>query len=470
MQRLPVAAAFHSPIVAGSVAPFAKALEGVAFQAPSLPVYGNASAEPYPSEPGAVREVLASSIAKRVRFVDVVEAMYGRGVRTFVEVGPGSVLSAMIGRICGDRPHRAIPLDRPGRHGVTSLWQSLAQIAVAGHAVDFSALWREFDLGPDPRAEPKPKMTVRISGTNYGKKYPPEGGAAGLPRPNPPRAQVAKRSNGEVMETKEQKSSVPPETLDGRAKPPAAAMPRAPAPARANGGRPHGENGNGIAANGSAKAPAVAEPPPNGATLVTRASSARVAPGRRVRMAERIRGHPVPHSRSARDLPADDGAMPSGLPPRRRAVGDGAGLDGRRRAEPHVGASGRGVVLACVLACGRLRSVRDGAAGNPVVSAGPRADPAPADGEAAAAETADSGRRVRRGPRRDPLARPGRPGVRAASAAGPCPHRGARSPQAGRACCVRTAAQRGRVPGRRRRQDVPVQRHRGEDRATPSRS
>lgn len=270
VQRLPVAAAFHSPIVAGSVAPFAKALEGVAFQAPSLPVYGNASAEPYPSEPGAVREVLASSIAKRVRFVDVVEAMYGRGVRTFVEVGPGSVLSAMIGRICGDRPHRAIPLDRPGRHGVTSLWQSLAQIAVAGHAVDFSALWREFDLGPDPRAEPKPKMTVRISGTNYGKKYPPEGGAAGLPRPNPPRAQVAKRSNGEVMETKEQKSSVPPETLDGRAKPPAAAMPRAPAPARANGGRPHGENGNGIAANGSAKAPAVAEPTPNGATLVTR--------------------------------------------------------------------------------------------------------------------------------------------------------------------------------------------------------
>jgi polyketide-type polyunsaturated fatty acid synthase PfaA len=270
VQRLPVAAAFHSPIVAGSVAPFAKALEGIAFQAPSLPVFGNASAEPYPSEPGAVREVLAASIAKRVRFVDVVEAMYGRGVRTFVEVGPGSVLSAMIGRICGDRPHRAIPLDRPGRHGVTSLWQSLAQIAVAGHAVDFSALWREFDLGPDPRAEPKPKMTVRISGTNYGKKYPPEGGAAGLPRPNPPRAQVAKRANGEVMETKEQKSSVAPESPDSRAKPAAAAMPRAPAPPRANGGRPHGENGNGIAANGSARAPAVAEPAPNGATLVTR--------------------------------------------------------------------------------------------------------------------------------------------------------------------------------------------------------
>ena len=239
VQRLPVAAAFHSPIVAGSVAPFAKALEAVAFQAPSLPVFAGATAEPYPAAPEAVRDLLASSIARRVRFVDVVEAMYARGVRTFVEVGPGSVLSAMISRICGERPHRAIPLDRPGRHGVTSLWQSLAQLAVAGHAVDFSALWREFDLGPDPRAEPKPKMTVRISGTNYGKKYPPEGGAAGLPRPNPPRAQVAKQSNGEVMETKEQKSSTTaPETTEGRAREAVASMPRAPAPrSRANGGK-----------------------------------------------------------------------------------------------------------------------------------------------------------------------------------------------------------------------------------------
>ena len=275
VQRLPVAAAFHSPIVAGSVAPFAKTLEAVAFQAPSLPVFAGATAEPYPAAPEAARDLLASSIARRVRFVDVVEAMYARGVRTFVEVGPGSVLSAMISRICGERPHRAIPLDRPGRHGVTSLWQSLAQLAVAGHAVDFSALWREFDLGPDPRAEPKPKMTVRISGTNYGKKYPPEGGAAGLPRPNPPRAQVAKRSNGEVMETKEQKSSTTAaETTEGRAREAVASMPRAPAPTappRANGGKAHGENGNGIAStNGSAKAPAHAEATPNGASLVTR--------------------------------------------------------------------------------------------------------------------------------------------------------------------------------------------------------
>ncbi|HEX4448741.1 MAG TPA: beta-ketoacyl synthase N-terminal-like domain-containing protein, partial [Polyangiaceae bacterium] len=237
-KRLPVAAAFHSPIVAASAEPFAKALQGIEFRAPSIPVFANATAASYPTAPDAVRERLSSSIAKRVRFVEVVEAMYARGVRTFIEVGPGSVLTSMIGRICGDRPHRAIALDRSGKHGVTSLWQGLAQLATAGHAVDFAAFWREFDLGPDPRAEPKPKMTVRISGTNYGKKYPPEGGAAALPRPNPPRAQVAKRANGEVLEAKD-----------------VAAMPRAPhrpsgGPPKANGPKPH-ENGNGTAfANG----------------------------------------------------------------------------------------------------------------------------------------------------------------------------------------------------------------------------
>jgi polyketide-type polyunsaturated fatty acid synthase PfaA len=267
VQRLPVAAAFHSPIVADSVGPFQKALEGIAVSAPSLPVFANATAEPYSESPDAIRGLLASSIARRVRFVDVIEAMYSRGVRTFVEVGPGSVLSVMTSRVLGDRPHRAVPLDRAGRHGVTTFWHGLAQLAVAGHAIDFAALWREFDLGTDPRAEPKPKMTVRISGTNYGKKYPPAGGAADLPRPNPPRAQVAKRANGEVMDTKEQKSPNAAGTHDGASSRgqerqntgPGAVMPRAPSPSRATEAKPHHgpENGNGVAhSNGSAKSSA----------------------------------------------------------------------------------------------------------------------------------------------------------------------------------------------------------------------
>jgi polyketide-type polyunsaturated fatty acid synthase PfaA len=281
VQRLPVAAAFHSPIVAGSVEPFGKALANLEFHKPTVPVLAGATAEAYPDSPEGVRQLLASSIAKRVRFVEVVEGLYARGVRTYVEVGPGAVLTAMVGRICGDRTHRAIATDRSGRHGATALWQALAQIAVAGHAMDFAPLWAEFELGPDPRAQPKPKMTVRISGTNYGKKYPPEGGAAALPRPNPPRAQVAKRSNGEVMDTKEHKPSPGAtehaSTSNGHEshKDGGVVMPRAPSAAQARPVAPPHEARNGFATatNGSAK-PA-ADGYANGhAALVTRSTAA----------------------------------------------------------------------------------------------------------------------------------------------------------------------------------------------------
>ncbi len=157
VQRLPVAAAFHSPIVEPSVEPFRKALDGIEFNRPSLPVFADATAEVYPEAPAAIREQLASSIARRVRFVEVIEAMHARGVRTFVEVGPGSVLTSMVGRICGDRPHRAIALDRPARHGATSLWQGLAQVAVAGHSIDFAP------SGPSSTSDriPAPKRNPR---------------------------------------------------------------------------------------------------------------------------------------------------------------------------------------------------------------------------------------------------------------------------------------------------------------------
>jgi acyl transferase domain-containing protein/acyl carrier protein len=249
VQKLPVAAAFHSPVVAGSVGPFANLLRGVDFKRPSIPVVANATAQPYPDEPEAIRELLASSIARRVRFLETIESMYARGVRTFVEVGPGAALTGMVSRICGERHHRAVALDRSGRHGITSLWQGLAQVAVAGHAMNFSAFWDEFDLGPDPRAQPKPKMTIRISGTNYGKHYPPEGGAAALPRPNqdgenlrerarkyapgPASAAMARapmvgtRSTlgGEVMQTKDEKTT---DRIDTTLTPNGAAMPRPP--------------------------------------------------------------------------------------------------------------------------------------------------------------------------------------------------------------------------------------------------
>ncbi|AUX20363.1 beta-ketoacyl synthase [Sorangium cellulosum] len=186
-RRLDVSAAFHSPLVSEASAPFREFLGGIAVGAPSAPVYSNAEIEPYPGGGDAARDRLARQLAQPVRFVEEIERMYAAGVRTFVEVGPGSVLTNLVGDILSGRPHRAVALDRRGKHGVVSLFDAVARLAVAGVPLDARVLWDGFAAPGDPRAASKPKLVLSINGSNYGKPYPPPGGAKALPRPNPPR-------------------------------------------------------------------------------------------------------------------------------------------------------------------------------------------------------------------------------------------------------------------------------------------
>jgi len=184
--RLEVATAFHSSLVSPAAQPLREFLASVPLAAPSIPVFANTSAAPYPSEPEAMRDLLAQQLAKPVRFVEQIEAMYEFGVRTFVEVGPGRVLTGLVGHILKSRPHRAIALDRKGRPGWASLQQGLALLSVAGVAVDYAQLWAEFAPAADPRARRKPAMVLKMNGSSFGKIYPPVQGAVALPKPNPP--------------------------------------------------------------------------------------------------------------------------------------------------------------------------------------------------------------------------------------------------------------------------------------------
>jgi len=184
--RLDVATAFHSSLVSPAARPLREFLASVPLTAPSIPVFANTSAAPYPSEPEAMRDLLAHQLAKPVRFVEQIEAMYESGVRTFVEVGPGRVLTGLVGHILKSRPHRAIALDRKGRRGWASLQQGLALLSVAGVAVDYAQLWAAFAPVADPRTRRKPAMALKMNGSSYGKIYPPEQGAVALPKPNPP--------------------------------------------------------------------------------------------------------------------------------------------------------------------------------------------------------------------------------------------------------------------------------------------
>ena len=201
-RRLPVSTAFHSPVIADSCAPYRSFLDGFEPKPPRFPVFSGESATPYSAEADSVRDRLSRQIAAPVRFQEVVEALADAGISTFVEVGPGRVLTGLVDRILRGREHRAVALDGRGASGVEGLFRGLAQLVAAGIPLRTEALWDGYAAPADPSNRNEPKLAVSISGSNVGKPYPPPGGAADLPAPNPPRAD-------EVPEVRESRPPAP---------------------------------------------------------------------------------------------------------------------------------------------------------------------------------------------------------------------------------------------------------------------
>ncbi|OBF49716.1 hypothetical protein A5787_09025 [Mycobacterium sp. 852002-50816_SCH5313054-b] len=168
-RRLGVATAFHSDIVSPAAVPFASFLAGIPFRTPEVPVYANATAQPYASDAGQMRATLANQIAQPVRFAEQIQAMWQAGARTFVEVGPGGVLTNLVGKCLADQEHSAVALDAKHTNGIRSLWNGLAQLVAAGVPMNFERLWADYRPGDDPRTRRQPKLTLKINGSNYGR-------------------------------------------------------------------------------------------------------------------------------------------------------------------------------------------------------------------------------------------------------------------------------------------------------------
>jgi len=138
-KQLPVAAAFHSPAMTTAAAPLARAIDATTIHAPLLPVYSNYEGLAYAKEMPAIKERLKAHLNRPVHFESQIRAMYAAGVRTFIEVGPRDVLTALTGAILGDLPHQAVALDGAGG-GLQGCLNALAMI----HSVGLD--WKPLDL------------------------------------------------------------------------------------------------------------------------------------------------------------------------------------------------------------------------------------------------------------------------------------------------------------------------------------
>jgi [acyl-carrier-protein] S-malonyltransferase len=110
---LPVSVAAHSPLMAEAAEGMREALSGIAFADPAIALLANADAREITTADGAKAE-LVDHLTAGVDWIAAIDHMVAAGVTTFVEVGPGKVLTGLIKRIAPEA--EIVSADDPATH------------------------------------------------------------------------------------------------------------------------------------------------------------------------------------------------------------------------------------------------------------------------------------------------------------------------------------------------------------------
>jgi [acyl-carrier-protein] S-malonyltransferase len=105
--KLKVSGAFHSPLVARAADRLRPALDRVRFSEPIAPFMSTVTAKIEPAQ--RMGTLLVDQLTAPVRFTHATRELMREGVRTFVEVGPGNVLSGLVKRI--DKSVKAVSVN-----------------------------------------------------------------------------------------------------------------------------------------------------------------------------------------------------------------------------------------------------------------------------------------------------------------------------------------------------------------------
>ena len=108
--RLTVSIASHSPIMNYAQERFNQILQTILIHHPRIPTIGNVSAEPL-SSASLVQDDLSAQLTSRVRWTESIQAMIDCGIATYLEMGPGNVLTGLLRRI--DRSLTGLTLNTP---------------------------------------------------------------------------------------------------------------------------------------------------------------------------------------------------------------------------------------------------------------------------------------------------------------------------------------------------------------------
>ena len=139
-KRLRVSHAFHSPHMDAMLDDFHTVVKEFAFAPPTIPIVSTLTGKLVSAEELSTVEYWVRHVREPVRFLDAARVLAAEGVRTFLELGPDGVLSAM-GQDFLDATSLLVPVLRDGRHEPHTVVTAVAHAHVRGVPVQWRALF-----------------------------------------------------------------------------------------------------------------------------------------------------------------------------------------------------------------------------------------------------------------------------------------------------------------------------------------
>nr|WP_208928722.1 type I polyketide synthase [Streptomyces rapamycinicus] len=143
-KRLRTGHAFHSPLMDPVLDDFRRVAETVRYETPRIPVVSDLTGRPASPEEIGTPEYWVRHVRHTVRFLDGMRYLADQDVRTFIEIGPDGVLSAM-GQDClpPGCDVALVPALRTGRPEAESLWAALGTAHVRGRRIAWPAVFED---------------------------------------------------------------------------------------------------------------------------------------------------------------------------------------------------------------------------------------------------------------------------------------------------------------------------------------
>lgn len=138
-EKLPFKSGFHSPHLGPYLEPMREPTARVPLGPPSVPVWSATSCSPYPSDQGALRELLIDHLLQPVRFRRLVERLYEDGARVFVQLGTGS-LPGFVRDTLRKKDHLVVSASARDKDGLDQLQRAALALWVEGAPVDLGRL------------------------------------------------------------------------------------------------------------------------------------------------------------------------------------------------------------------------------------------------------------------------------------------------------------------------------------------